>query len=81
MTLKEKFAKFTPEQQESFLVAVKDGAGLDAFLSENSLELTSEEKAQALEFLKSGKLPLSDEELKNAAGGARPPIGYIKTTE
>jgi len=68
MTITEKFATLTTEQQEKFN-ALKDGAGLDAFLSDTGLELTEEEKAQALEFIESGKLPLTDEEVNAVAGG------------
>ncbi|MCL2096229.1 MAG: hypothetical protein FWH10_04910 [Oscillospiraceae bacterium] len=68
MTLTQKFAALTPEQQEKFK-ALKDSAALDAFLAENSLTLTDEEKAQAAEYFKTGKLPLPDEELDNVAGG------------
>ena len=68
MTLTEKFKGLTPGQREKFN-ALKDSAGLDAFLSETGLELTDEEKAQVLEYIASGKLPLADEELDNVAGG------------
>ncbi|MCL2096226.1 MAG: hypothetical protein FWH10_04895 [Oscillospiraceae bacterium] len=68
MTIAQKFAALTPERQENFK-AIKDAAALDAFLNENNLALTDEEKAQALEYFKSGKLPLADEELDNVAGG------------
>jgi len=68
MTITEKFATLTTEQQEKFN-ALKDGAGLDAFLSDTGLELTEEEKAQVLEFIETGKLPIDDDELDAAAGG------------
>jgi hypothetical protein len=68
MTITEKFATLTPEQREKFN-AVKDGAGLDVFISETSVEITDEEKLQILSYIESGKLPLADEELDNVAGG------------
>ena len=68
MTLTQKFASISPEQREKFK-ALKDATALDAFLTENSLALTDEEKAQAIEYFSSGKLPLADEELENVAGG------------
>jgi len=73
MTLTEKFAALTPEQREQFK-AVKTAEQLDAFLTDNKLELSVEEKAQALEYLEKGVLPLADEELENVAGGGCVPI-------
>ena len=77
MTLHEKFAALTPEQREKFS-ALKDGAGLDAFLTETGFELTDEEKAQITELILSGKLPLSDDELENAAGGGCTPVENLE---
>ena len=68
MNLTERFAALTPEQREKFN-ALKDGAGLDAFLTETGFELTDEEKTQILEYIASGQLPLADEELESVAGG------------
>ena len=68
MRLTERFAALTPKQREQW-GAIKDGAGLDAFLSEADLELTAEEKAQAASYIGSEKAALSDEELENVAGG------------
>ena len=68
MNLTERFAALTPEQREQFS-ALKDGAGFDAFLSETGFELAADEKAQVLEYLASGQLPLADDELENVAGG------------
>jgi len=68
MTLTGKFIGLTPEQREKFN-ALKDSVGLEAFLSETGLELKVEEKAQVLEYIASGILPLADEELDNVAGG------------
>ena len=68
MTLTEKFGVLSPEQREKFNT-VKDDAGLDSFLSETGVTLSSKEKAQVIAYIVSGKLPLADEELINIAGG------------
>ena len=68
MTLTEKVRALIPTQREAFNI-VKDEAGLEKFLAETGVTLTDEERAQTSEFLKSGKLPLEDEELTNVAGG------------
>ena len=72
MTFTEKFANLTPEHLEKFN-ALKDGAGLDALLTESGIELTAEEKTKVLEYIESGKLSLADEELDNVAGGIKFP--------
>lgn len=69
MTLIQKFANLTPRQREKF-AAIKDGAELDAFVSETNIDLTEEEKTQAGEYLKKGMLPLDDDDLDTVAGGA-----------
>ena len=68
MTLAERFHSLTPEGRERF-TAVKDSAELDALLSEISIKFSDSEKEQIREFITSGKLPMADEELINAAGG------------
>ena len=68
MTLTEKFAALTPEQQEQF-DTVKTVEQFEALLAEHKLEPSAEEKAGALEYLEKGIIPLADEELENAAGG------------
>jgi len=68
MTIAEKIATLTPEQTQKF-IALENSTELDAFLSDAGLELTGEEKAQALEFIESGKMQMSDEDIENAAGG------------
>jgi len=73
MTLMEKMEKLTPEQRDS-LENLKDSAGLDKFLSDTGTDLTADEKAQVLEFITSGKLPLSDEEANAIAGGQDPSL-------
>jgi len=80
MTIAEKFANLTPEQREKFN-ALKDGAGLDAFLSETGMELTAEEKAQVMKYIEFGKLPLSEEELENVAGGLKFPFIWWRWNE
>ena len=70
MTITEKIAKLTPEQREK-LGAFKDGTGLEAFLSEIGLDVTAKEKARVLEYITTGKLQLSDEEISTLAGGYR----------
>lgn len=78
MTLMNKFANLTPEQREKFAEA-KNTAALDAFASEHGIELTDEEKQDTLEYIKTGVLPLSDDELDAAAGGWTPaPWHYHK---
>ncbi|MCL2078571.1 MAG: hypothetical protein FWH17_01865 [Oscillospiraceae bacterium] len=71
MTLTERFAALTPEQQETFST-VTDSAGLDAFLAETGLKLTADEKAQVTEVITTGKQPLSDDDLSAVAGGQDP---------
>ncbi|MCL2051501.1 MAG: hypothetical protein FWG91_07230 [Lachnospiraceae bacterium] len=66
--MQEKFVALTPVQREK-LDELKDSAKLDAFLLENGCELTVEEKEMLIDFIETGKLPLSDEQLENVAGG------------
>ena len=68
MTLTEKFATLTPEQQEQFK-SIKNADQLDALLAEQKIDLSAEEKAQTIEFIEKGIIPLVDEELDNVAGG------------
>ena len=68
MNITEKFSALTKEQHELFN-AVRDGQGLETFLSKTAIELTPEEKNAALEFIASGLLPLDDDELDAVAGG------------
>jgi hypothetical protein len=69
MSLTERYKNLSAEQRETFN-ALKDSAGLDIFLSATGIEMNPDEKAQVLEYITSGKLPLSDEELENVSGGA-----------
>ena len=69
MTLKEKLASLTPEQKNEF-DGIRTAGQLEAFIAECKLELSEEEKKSLFVYLESGKFPLSDDELENAAGGA-----------
>jgi hypothetical protein len=68
MSIAEKYKNLSAEQREKFN-ALKDSAGLDIFLSETGMDMNPDEKAQVLQYIESGKLPLTDEELENVAGG------------
>ena len=68
MTLKEKLGTLTPEQREAFN-GIKNARQLEAFLTECKPEMTDEEKRNLLDYLESGKFPLTDDELENAVGG------------
>ena len=68
MTLMEKFAKLTPEQRGN-LGAVKDEAALVAFAAESGIELTEQDKRDALAYFESGVLPMSDDDMAAVAGG------------
>ena len=72
MTFTEKFQALTPVQREKFYT-INDSAGLDAFLAETGAALSREEKARVVELITTGMLPVADEELDNAAGGAQDP--------
>lgn len=68
MKLAEKLASLSPEQRVQ-LNAVKDMDKLAAFASEQGMELTTGEMQGVLEYIKTGVLPLEDEELEAATGG------------
>ena len=72
MTLKEKLASLTPEQQEAFS-GIKTAEQLEAFIADFKPELSDEEKKSLLDYLETGKFPLSDDDLDNAAGGMPSP--------
>jgi hypothetical protein len=76
MTIIDRFMSLSHERKQGAL-AIQDVSGLDAFLSESGIELTSDEKADALAFLTSGKQSLGDEELDNVAGGGGGKSGFI----
>ena len=68
MTLKEKLAALAPEQKEAF-DGIRTAEQLRAFIADCMPELSEEEKKSLLNYLESGKFPLSDDDLENAAGG------------
>jgi len=69
MEIVKKFSSLTPEQRKKF-DAVKDTAGLDAFIAETGITLTETDKTAVEEFFKTGALPLSDDDLDIVAGGS-----------
>ena len=69
MTLMEKFASLTPEQREK-LDEVKDEATLVAFAAENNIELTEQDKKDALDYFENDVVPMSDDDMEAVAGGA-----------
>ena len=68
MTLIQKIAGLTPEQREK-LDAIKDESGLNAFASENGIELTDEDRADALAYFETGVIPMSDDDMDAVTGG------------
>ena len=68
MTLKEKLTSLTPEQKKKF-DGIKTAGQLEEFIADCILELSDEEKKGLLDYLESGKFPLTDDEMENAAGG------------
>lgn len=73
MTMNEKIESLTEEQIAQFST-ISDEAGLNEFLESNSIELDDEQKTLLFEYLKTGKLELTDEELDTVAGGG---IGIV----
>lgn len=65
----DKFSDLTSDQQEQ-LAAVKDETQLAAFVSKHGIALSDQEKQDTLEYIKTGVLPLDDDELDAAAGGS-----------
>ena len=74
MTLKEKLGNLTPEQKKEF-GGIKTAEQLEAFIAECKPELSEEEKKSLLDYLESGKFPLSDDDLESAAGGGPVKLG------
>ena len=70
MTLIQKIASLTPEQREK-LGAVKDEAALNAFATENGIELTEQDKKDALAYFENGVIPMSDDDMDAVAGGGK----------
>jgi NADH pyrophosphatase NudC (nudix superfamily) len=69
--LREKIGAITEEQEKELAAALeaKDISALEAFCKKHGIELAADEKNVAAEYFKTGKLPLSDQELENVAGG------------
>jgi len=70
MLLAERFTNLTQEQKDK-LNTIKDIDELNDFVDQTDLKLTEKEKIQAMEFIKTGILPLEDEALDSVAGGAK----------
>ena len=68
MSLASKFNELTSEQQEVFK-EVKSVESLDIFLTDNNIVLTDEEKANIIEYLKTGMMPLDDDDMDAVTGG------------
>ena len=68
MTSMEKIENLTDEQI-ALLTTINDETGLNEFFESNNIELDDEQKALILDYLKTGKLELSDEQLDTVAGG------------
>ena len=60
--------RLTPEEQREF-AALKTEAEFEEFITKKGLFLSDSEKALVLEHYKTGKLPLSSEQLNDVAGG------------
>ena len=67
VSLYEKITSLTPEQRAQF-DGLKTTGQIGDFISGISMELSEEEKERALTFIKTGALPLDDEELVNVTG-------------
>jgi hypothetical protein len=69
--LREKIAAITEEQGKELAAAVeaKDMAALETFCKKHGIELAADERDALAEYFKTGKMPLSDQELENVAGG------------
>ena len=68
MTLTQKIASLTPEQREK-LGTVKDEKALVAFAAEAGIELTEQDKKDALAYFENGVIPMSDDDMDAVAGG------------
>ena len=77
MTMKEKIENFTDEQIIQ-LMTVKDEADLDKFFNSADIHMEDEQKTQLMEYIKTGKINLTDEEMENVTGGFV--IGLIDKT-
>jgi hypothetical protein len=77
MTLIEKIAALTPEQQEQ-AKAMGEAEQLIAFLTECGTALDDADRAEVKEYFDRGAVALSDEELENVAGGGCGPSDQEK---
>ena len=68
MSLTAKFNGLTSEQQEAF-GEVKSAEALDKFIADNNIILTDEEKSNVVEYIETGMMPLSDDDLDAVVGG------------
>lgn len=66
--LTEKFTGLTHDLREQFL-SVKSEPELNTFLEDSGIALTQEERAVALEYMNSGKIEMSDDEMDTVTGG------------
>ena len=76
MSLFEKLETLTPEQLERFY-AITCENDLDSFLTDTNIEITDEIKESIIEFINTGTLPVSDDVLKEVAGGTHRPADRL----
>ena len=67
--------QLTPEELRE-LATLKSEAEFEEFITKKGLSFSDIEKALVLEHYKTGKLPLSDEQLEDVAGGFTFPWPY-----
>jgi hypothetical protein len=71
--LLDKLAPITEGQEKELLTAALEGKdmapALEAFCQKHGIEMTGDERNAGADYFKTGKLPLSDQELDNVAGG------------
>ena len=67
--------RLTPDEQREF-ATLKSEAEFEEFIIKKGLSLSDTEKALILDHFKTGKLPLSDEQLEDVAGGFTFPFPY-----
>gem|GEM_PF-783859 len=68
MSLTAKFNELTSEQQEAFK-EIKSAEALDKFIADNNITLTDEEKSSVVEYIETGMMPLSDDDMGAVTGG------------
>jgi len=67
--------QLTPEELRE-LATLKSIAEFEEFIAEKELSLSVAEKVLMLEYFETGKLPLSDEQLEDVAGGFSFPFPF-----